>query len=59
MSEIDKACEVDTVLEIIDYTEQADEVLLLPEASLLLDEALLQTLLEVGGLREIQPLQMS
>lgn len=59
MSEIDKSCEADIVLEITDDTKQADEVLLIPEASILLDEALLQALLEAGGLREIHPFQMT
>lgn len=59
MSEIDKACEAETVLERTDDTEQADEVPLVPGASILFDEALLEALLEVGGLREIHPLQVS
>lgn len=59
MSEIDKAGEGDTVLERIDSTEQADEIRLIPEASILRDEALLHALLEVGGLREPHPLEVS
>jgi hypothetical protein len=59
MSEIDQASEGETVLEIIDDMEQAEAILLLPEASILLDEALLHALLRVGGLREIPSLEVS